>query len=268
MNAINIALQEIRNNIPPEVLQLAFIQNDPCLGRVNNQIVSLDERIKSAVIRRRVMTHCNLVGGQPVYIYLGNNSIRINEVLPAEYVITIPKSLTEGKGIVSVLSVVSNFGYINTTAFGYVSPMITAANNMYNNLASETIMQSSRLELIGENVVLIKDPSMYLFNTALRCVLENDSNMSNLHPRFMLAFAKLCVLATKSYIYNTCKVKMDQAYLYGGHELNSVTEIIDGYSDAEQMYQEYLHVEFKKVMYMNSPNNMSRTIRSMFGNNI
>lgn len=267
MNAIHVALQEIRNNIPPEVLQIAFIQNDPSLGRVNNQIVSLDERIKSAVIRRRVMTHCNLVGGQPVYIYLGSSSVSVREILPAEYVVTIPKTMTEGKSIVSVLSVVSNFGYVNTAAFGYVSPLITAANNMYNNLANETIMQSSRLELIGENTILIKDPSMYLFNTALRCVLENDENMSNLHPRFMLAFAKLCVLATKSYIYNTCKVKMDQAFLYGGHELSSVTDVIDGYSDAEQMYQEYLHVEFKKIMYMNAPSNMSRTIRSMFGNN-
>ena len=268
MNAISIALQEIRYTIPYEVLELAFVQNEPYVGRVRNELISLDERIRNTIIRTRVMTNCNLVGGEPVIIYLGSNSINISEVLPAEYVISIPKHLTNGKSIVAVLSLVSNFGYVNPASFGYVSPLLSSANNMYNSLANETIMQSSRLEMIGDNVILVKDPSMYLFNTAMRCVLENDPNMSNLHPRFIPAFANLCVLATKSYIYNHCKVKMDQAFLYGGHELNSVTDIIDGYSDAEQMYQEYLGTVFKKILYMNAPSNMTRTIRSMFGNNI
>lgn len=266
MNAINKALTEIRFNIPLEVLNLAFIENEPYLARVKNQIISLDERIRNSVIKGRVLVDCNMVGGVPLTVYLGD--CRIEEIIPGEFIINIDKKLTNYKSIVSVLSVVSNFGYVNTASFGYVSPLVTSANNMYNNLSNETIMQSSRLELIGDNVVICKDPSIYLFNTAMRCVVENDENMANLHPRFIPAFAKLVVLATKAYIYNRCKVKMDQAFLYGGHELGSVTEVIDGYADAEQMYQEYLHLEFKKIMYMNPPNNMSRYVRSMFGNNI
>lgn len=266
MNAINKALNEIRFNIPMEVLNVAFVENEPYLARVNNQIISLDERIRNSVIKARVIVDCNLVGGVPIVIYL--SQCRINEVTPGEYIIEVDKSLTNYKSIVTVLSIVSNFGYVNTASFGYTSPLLTSANNMYNNLSNETIMQSSRLELIGDNAVLVKDPSMYLFNTAMRCVVENDENMANLNPRFIPAFAKLSVLATKAYIYNRCKVKLDQAYLYGGHELNSITEFIDSYSDAESMYQEYLHLEFKKIMYMNPSNNMTRWVRSMFGNNI
>lgn len=266
MNAINKALTEIRFNIPEEVLNIAFVQNEPYLARVNNQIISLDERIRNSVIKPRVLIDCNLVGGVPITVYLAY--ARVQEIFPGEFIITIDKSQTGGKSIVSLLSIVSNFGYVNTASFGYVSPLLTSANNMYNNLANETIMQSSRLELIGDNVIICKDPSMYLFNTALRCVVENDENMSNIHPRFIPAFAKLCVLAVKSYIYNRCIVKMDQAFLYGGHELGSVTSVIEGYADAETMYQEYLHLEFKKIQYMNPPSNMSRHIRSMFGNNI
>lgn len=266
MNAINKALNEVRFNIPLEVLNVAFIENEPYLARVNNQIISLDERIRNSVIKARVLVDCNMVGGVPIVIYLSR--CRINELLPGEYIIEVDKELTNYKSIVTVLSIVSNFGYVNTASFGYTSPLLTSANNMYNNLSNETIMQSSRLELIGDNTILVKDPSMYLFNTAMRCVVENDENMANLNPRFIPAFAKLVVLATKSYIYNRCKVKLDQAYLYGGHELNSITEFIDGYSDAESMYQEYLHLEFKKIMYMNPSSNMTRWVRSMFGNNI
>jgi len=268
MNAISIALQEIRYCIPYEVLQLAFVENEPFVGYVRNELISLDERIRNSVIRTRVMTNCNLVGGDPITVYLNSPGIQINEILPAEYVITIPKQYTLGRSIIAALSIVSNFGYLNTASFGYTSPLVSSANNMYNNLSNETIMHSSRLEMIGDNVLIVKDPSMYLFNTALRCVVENDVNMANLHPRFIPAFANLCVLATKAFIYNHCKIKMDQAFLYGGHELNAVTEIVDSYSDAEQMYQEFLKIQFRKIMYMNSSNNMSRTIRSMFGNNI
>lgn len=266
MNAISKALQEIKFNIPFEVLQIAFITNEPYVAAPNNLIYSMDERIRASVINSRVIVDCNMVGGDPVTVYLAH--CRVDEVLPGEFIITVPKQATGGRSIVAPLSLVSNFGYTNTATFGYVSPILSAANNMYNNLGTDTPMQTSRLELIGDNVIMAKDPSIYLYNTALRCVLEYAPNMSSLHPRFILAFAKLCVLACKSYIYNTSIVKMDQAFLYGGHELNSVTSVIEGYADAEQMYQEYLNVEFKKILYMNSGSNMSRHIRSIFGNNI
>lgn len=265
MNAINKALTEIRFNIPADVLNIAFVEKAPYLSRVSNQTIGLDERIRNSVIKPRVLVDANLVGGVALIVYL--SYAKIDEIFPGEFVISIPKHLTNGKSIMSIQSIVSNFGYINTATFGYVSPMTSSINNMYNNLSNETIMQSSRLELVGDNVIICKDPSIYLYNTALRCVVENDENMANLTPRFIPAFANLCVLAVKSYIYNM-KVKLDQGYLYGGHELGAITEIIDSYSDAETMYQEFLHTKFKKLMYMNNSNTMTRHIRSVFSNNI
>lgn len=265
MNAISKALQEIRFNIPFEVLHIAFITNEPYVASPTNLIYSLDERIRSSVINSRVIVDCNMIGGDPVIVYLSKCSV--NEILPGEFIVQVPKVVTGGRSIVAPLSVVSNFGHVNTATFGYTSPLLSAANNMYNNLASDVPMQSSRLELIGDNVIMIKDPSIYLYNAALKCVLEYSPNMSSLHPRFILAFSKLCVLACKAYIYNTCLIKMDQAFLYGGHELNSATSVIEGYADAEQMYQEYIQTEFRKILYMNSGTNMSSYIRSMFGNN-
>ena len=109
MNAISIALQEIRYCIPYEVLQLAFVENEPFVGYVRNELISLDERIRNSVIRTRVMTNCNLVGGDPITVYLNSPGIQINEILPAEYVITIPKHYTLGRSIIAALSIVSNF---------------------------------------------------------------------------------------------------------------------------------------------------------------
>lgn len=268
MNAINKALQEIKFNIPYEVLQLAFVQNEPYLASPNNLIYSIDERIRKSVIQSRVMVDCNMVGGDPVVIQVNRCQVHESPSYPGEYIISVPKELTGGRSIVAVLSLVINFGYTSISTYGYTSSFLKSANDMYNNLANEAPMQTSRLELIGDNVVFVQDPTVYMYNSALRCVVEYSPNMNSLHPRFILAFAKLCVMAAKAYIYNTCIIKMDQAFLYGGHELNSVTSIIEGYADAEQMYQEYLNVEFKKILYMNSSNNMSRYIRSIFGNNI
>lgn len=268
MNAISKALQEIKFNIPLEVLRIAFIQNMGYLPRPNNQVYSLDERIRSSVISSRVVVDCNMVGGDPVMIQLRDCLVKEVPEVPGEFIIQIPKQLTGGRSIVAPLSLVTNFGYVNTASLGYVSPLIKSANDMYNNLSNEVPMQTSRLELIGDNVIMVKDPSIYIFNAVLKCVVEYSPNMSSLHPRFILAFAKLCVLACKSYIYNTCLIAMDQAFLYGGHELNSVTSVIEGYADAEQMYQEYLAQEFKKILYMNSGTKMSSHIRSMFANNI
>lgn len=262
MNALTKALSELRFTIPQEVLQIGFVEN---FGRVNT-VTSLDERILNSVIRPRVMIDANIVGG--VMIKVPVIGCTWFESMPGEVIIDVPKSLTMGRSIVTLHNLICNVGFSSSTAPYNTTSLVAAANNMYTNLANHTVIQTGRLELIGDNTVLVQDPSIAIFNAILRCTVENESNMENLHPRFHGGFAKLVTLAVKSYIYNNCKVKLDQGYVYGGHELGSIGEIIDTYSDAEEQYQEYLNTEFRKLMYMNQSESMNRLIKAALGNTL
>lgn len=263
MNAIQKALTEIRYTIPPEVLQIGFVEN---YNRVN-QITSLDERILNSVIRSRVMVDANLVGGVTLHIPIADCE-NVVSTLYNEFIITVPRNKTNYRSIVALYSLLSNTGTGTALPVYQTSPLITQAFNMYSSLSNVNVIQTSRLELIGENVILVQDPSQYIFNAILKCAVEFDKNMSDMHPRYMRDFAKLCIHAVKSYIYNNFKVKLDQGYIYAGHELGTVTEIIDSYSDQEEMYQDFLTNTFQKIAFMNDRDNHNKFIRAQLGNTI
>lgn len=262
MNAIQKALSEIKHTVPPEILQIGFVEN---YNRVN-QITSLDERILNSVIRSRVMVDANLVGGVTLHVPVAD--CETNVTLYNEYIITVPRELTNYRSIVTLHSLLTNTGTGTALPSYQASPLISQAFNMYNSIGNINVIQTSRLELIGENVVLVQDPTQYIFNAVLKCAVEFDKNMSDIHPRYMRDFAKLCIYAVKAYIYNNFKVKLDQGYLYAGHELGTITEIIDSYSDQEEMYQDFLTNTFQKITFMNDRGNHNRFIQAQLGNTI
>lgn len=262
MNAITTAIQMVHENIPPQILDIGFREyNNTSL----NNVVSLDERIAIKVVRPRVLRDCNLVSGIAAKIEVNKCKI---DYIPhrLEHIIYVPHSITGGKSILSVLELISNVIYTNALpGLNLLSTTNTAAK-MYNNMASHSVIQTSKLELIGENTVLVTDPSIVVFNSVLRCTLAYDKNMSSLNPRAYVAFGKLVILAVKAYIHNTISIQLDQGYIYGGHELSSITDVVSNYSEANEQYYEYLNGEFRRVLYMQQPDNMNRYIAAMFGN--
>lgn len=262
MNAVIKAIQDIKFTIPREVLQIGFVEN---FDRVNH-ITSIDERIINSVIRPRVLTDCNLVGGVPVMIDI--SQCVVHDTANREYIIEVPKRLTNNRPIVSCLSLVANHRGLLLAPYKGTNPVMTQATHMFNSLNTETIIQTARLELIGENTILVNEPYLGILNATVRVNVAYDDMMSNLHPRSFIEFSKLCIYAVKAYIYNNCKVKLDQGYVYGGHELGSIGEIIDNYSDSEEMYQEHLNTIMGKVLFLNEPSNSARLIATMLGNTL
>lgn len=262
MNAINYALSVINKVIPEQILYLTFIENNDKI----NQVISLDERILTSVVRPRILVDCNIVGGIMTKIPVAK--CIITTLATNEFIIEVPKLLTNNKSIINVLSLVSNVNYGLTGYMQNDSQLLAAAYKMYNNVATEPVVQTSRLDLIGDNVVLVEDPNINLINGVLRVNIENNTNMENLNPRFYLHFSKLVELGIKSYIYNKMVIKLNQGYVYAGHELGTIKDTIDGYADAEEMYKEYLVNTFQKVSFMNQSERMERYLVSMLGNSI
>lgn len=267
MNPITKAVSEMWRRIPGEILREVFA---PTYNNWRAVPVSVDDQICSQVLRSRVLVDCDLVGGQEVMISMeGLQSERTNEMMSVIYV---TKDRTQGRSISQPLYL----GYMNYAGINQQS-----ANGMFNNSSMTPLtaaaqalsasydvgskMGTSRLELIGENVILVKDPSISPTTGVLRCILANDENLNNLSVRSYVSFSRLCELAVKSHIYNRLVIEMDSGKIRGGFELGAFKNVVDSYSDAEEQYQEFLKMKWQKIAVMNDRETHERLIRMQIG---
>jgi hypothetical protein len=127
------------------------------------------------------------------------------------------------------------------------------------------VTSTARVQLIGENVVMVRDTAILPANIYLRCVMANDENFSHLQMKSYRNFADLVVLAVKAYVYNEYVIRMDMAELYGGQQLGRFKEVVDQYADAEELYQTYLTEKWQKVAFMNDQESHTRFLRTIIG---
>lgn len=266
MNPVQKALSEIKYRIPPEVLHTVFVKRTE---RWRDAPKSIDEQVMTLVIRPRVMVDANLVGGREIWVLLDGCRIGGDDVY--ESVFRIPKNRTNGASIMSVLNVSfadpSRISAAGIAANGQNNMMLQAGQAVMDAMGMIPQTSTARIELIGENVVLVRDVMTMPANAYLRCLVGNDENLNNIQLRSYHHFSKLVEFAVKSYIYNTYIVQLDIGELRGGQTLGRIKEIIDGYADAEQNYQDYLREKWTKVAYMNDNERWNRTIRALQGGN-
>lgn len=206
MNPIKKAIEEVKYRIPRQLLERVFI-NGSGSWRVGPKS-NLDDQILTLVVRPRVMVDCNLIGGVQEVIPLDG----LPQDKPESWltVIHIPKSLTDGRSINSVLDVVLtnqaySAGYANMGNAGTGAMSINAMNfsqtdgsAMASALASGVaaldkipMVSTARVSLIAENTIMIRDNVLLPPSAALRCVLANDENLSNLQLRSYRYFLSL-----------------------------------------------------------------------------
>ena len=264
MSALAKALSELQFRIPKPILDAVFIRTN---ARWRQTPSSLDEIIMNQVIRPRVLIDCNLVGGTEAFVSLeGLAYERDNDYT---FVYRIPKSRTQGRSINSVLNItfsdptrMSGFG-ANATQGN--TAMLAAGAAVMDAMGAIPITSTAKVQLIGENVVMVKDTISLPPNIYLRCILANDENMSHIQMRSYRAFAKLVELAVKAYIFNNYAITMDMGELVGGQTLGRFKEIVDTYSEAEELYQVYLDEKFTKISLMNDMESHTRLLKLMIG---
>lgn len=262
MNPISYAIARIKQDIPDKVLRVTFanpINGDTAIP------VSLDAKLREELIFGRVMPDCNIIGGVEITVPL-SASIR-EEISPGVFVYRVPKVLTQNRSIMSVLSVAfANAGIAGSTApYGQTNALMDASMKMANAMMSIPYQSDARCSLVGENIVMVEHPNMTVGNLYLRCIVENDSNMNNLNAKSWRNFAHLCILACKAEIYTRNIIQMDMAYLHAGQVLGAYKETVEGYSDASELYQDYLATTWQKVSIMNDPEMYDRLIRMTSG---
>lgn len=265
MSAIQTAIRHVKSVIPKEVLEIAF-------GYINNNryktSVSIDSRIKTTVIDEKVLPDCNIVGGVEVTIAM--NGLTYEQLDTGLYAYRVPKALTQGRSITSVLSVAfANLNAYQATANVAPSQQMDlvqgAAVGYLQSLSPIPYMSEARATLIGDNVVTVETQMVPGGNLYLRCTIENDYNMTNINRKSWLKFSELVEYAVKSWIYTNTIVSIDRAYVDGGADIGSIKDIIEGYSDAEQNYKDFLAKNWSIVSILNDPESQERFIRLTSG---
>lgn len=265
MNPIQKAIDTIKFHIPPQILQTFFVRRN-IFDRHQN--VNIDEHIISLVLRPRVLMDCSLVGGAEINVDM--KGIVGDMVDNITVVFRIPKERTQGRSIMSVLSL----SYIDANSlmnWGPIAPGCgvtlpgTAHQALLNSVTPPPITATAETRLIGDNVIEVRDGLRHTSYGTMRCVIANDENMSHLQPRSYLDFAKLCLLAVKAYIYNQYIIELDMGELHGGANIGVFKNVIEGYADANELYEEFLKTKFTKIQKMNDREAISRHVRSMIG---
>lgn len=266
MGPIGRACAEMKFRIPPRILDIVFIKRNEYLRQAP---MSIDDHILNEVLRPRVLVDCNLVGGAEVLIRLdGFQTDRPNDYTS---IYRIPKEVTNGRTITSVLNItfadptrISSYG---VAAGCQNTPMLQAAQGVMDAMGAIPMTSTAYTQIIGENVIMVRDTIVLPANSFLRCLLSYDDELSHVQIRSYPAFVKLVELAVKAYIYNQSIIEMDMGELFGGHQLGRIKEVIDSYADANIQYEEYLLETWQKVDYMQDTENMKRHLKLLIGAN-
>jgi len=254
MDIISKAIDEIKFRIPYEVLRLAYH------GTYNPHAapISLDEQIRRKTINARVIVDTNICGGETIIVDLKDLTPKMLDKY--NYIFEIPPQRINFRTILSVLSV--NYMAYNSVCNSYMpgtSPSTPAAINDVTSAAHRAMDSRSNIPIVSNAEGIVVGPYTIMIRNHLitasvvqaRCVVTHEERLTNINIRNAHAFAKLCELAVKSFIYNELLIKLDRGYIEGGQELGSVKSYIDGLSDAEQMYQDYLKEEWMAIGNMN-----------------
>lgn len=275
MDIVRSSIAEVKRRINRHILDKAFVKKD-FTYRFNNQ-ANVDDEILSTVIRPRVMVDCNLGGGISALIPL--DGLPVDKPNNFITIVHIPKSRTNGKSIISVSNVnyydlgvsglyggAAGYGHNTTLSTNENTATMNSAMGIMASLDHIPITSTSDALLVGENTIKITDVFTMPANAVLRCVLENDEGLANIQPRSYPDFFQLVEFAVKAYIYNELIVDIDMGELQGGQSLGIFKQIVEGYADSEQNYQEKLR-SWRAISVMNDTPAFHRFIKLTIGAN-
>jgi hypothetical protein len=271
MDILSIALDRVKFEINPEVLELAFAPRryNPAkqnFTRENRSGVSTDAMIRRAIIDARVMVDINLCSGVENVVSL--NGLPVERIDPWSMIYRIPKERTGGRTITAVYSLSFGQGSVLGTSYNGTSDSSAALDAAAGVLQSNmpwTQVQTAFVSLIGENTVLVSNMGQQPGALYLRCQVTHEPNLANIAPENYDVFTELVILAAKAYVYNNTIVSLDEGAIKAGASIGRIREIIDGYADSNQLYKEHMRDNWRVVAHMNDREKNKRHMRYTVG---
>lgn len=274
MNPVQKALSDITEfgDIPAEVLEIVF---SPPLHRTGFTSTSVSDQILTQVIHKKVFRDCNLVGGEQEVIPVDGLDVQIIDNYTRVY--HVPKNRTGGRNIVSVNGLIFGLTSITNSLPGsagntFTPQYFTGGTSQFLALSANNYYQSSNpltldnweAFIVGPNTIAVKGAYILPANTAFRVYLENDKWFSSLPPRAWINFSHLCDLATKAYIYKH-RIKVNKQAISHGFEVDSIRDVISEYSDAAELYSEFLKGAWSQTAKLSDPISKANHIKAITG---
>lgn len=266
MSTINYAISKVRQHIPTLALEQTFFA---LLNHRTRIPITLESRIQDEVIQKMVLPDMNVIGGTTIIIPL--NECTILEQDQAVTVFQIPSHVTDNRQITSVMEMMTPGTGLANSSFNSMgigsngSEIGTAAMQQLNSMKSMQKISEGRTKLINSNTVMVEGSYYYNNFCMLKVVVGHDNGLSSIDHRNSLAFAELVVLATKAYIYNTNIIEINEGVVLGGAQMGVYKDIVDGFSDALEMYHDYLRTTWAKVDKLNDHLTRNSLISLMVG---
>lgn len=275
MNALDYAVNEVKNKIPYELLYAGVTYGeDPQIVNLS----SIEDKLVQKVIKRRVLLMCNVIGGIEMMVPINQLYPTFHESMYTVY--QIPPELIMNKEIISALHLtyVPGSGFMGSQG-GYSgvgsiyspggadmfsnNPVVNVAGRIGASASMSGVLTNAHLEIVARNTIAVYANYRSLTNFGIMVTLENDSKLSNLQPRSYNALGRLCELATKAYIYNKLIIPVNSGYLSGGQDLGVFKSLLESYADAEENYQTYIQEVWGKTMFLNDTTRTNRFLSSM-----
>lgn len=270
MSNLNKIIFDAKFGIPRQVLEVCFLGG---IGRRNRYGQSIDWYIRKHVIYDKVYQDMNLSGAEELNIQMNKIDYEVLSQDDNRTVVRIPKIATQGRIITQALAY--NYTYNNLqlnlnnafqpNSFNMAqcgnSPLMNSASQIMRSAAPAPIMASAAVDLIAEHTILINDYMGSVGVGSMNVRVGFDAELNTLNPRCIPQIARWVAMALKAYIYNSTVIDLDQGELYGGAELGVIRNIIEGYADAYENYQDYQTEVADAVMYMNSDQKYGNYLR-------
>ena len=247
IDAVRSALTHIYNVIPMPILEATF--------KPYEYNTSIDNLILSKVLLARVRDDISLRGGKILKIILNQNWCEYTSS-PSPYalgisgsytVFTIPPEARDNRDISCVLSVRFPYtlGTSNSCSFYNNN---TIKGNTLSGLACAALqaqtganqLSTPQAYVLPGNVIKLDPPQYNFVPWQVTTRLIYDDNFSGMDVSSIRPFCLLAEYATKAYIYTNLIMLIESNMVVKGAELGIVKDIVSGYQDANEKYEEQL----------------------------
>jgi hypothetical protein len=234
----------IRDNIAPELLQLAF--------KPRKYNTTVEQRIISEIIEGPILLDTNLVGGKRRDIYI-NPSWRMDINYSNDFNIAgpgvessfylIPDSAREYRNISSVIGITPFIGGAYPGGIGTSAGMGNTATAMLGQMIntrtfSQTAVQPT-VTLEGTNIIRFT-PELLTDGLAVTVMLEFDAEFLNMRTSSMLAMRELCLCAVQRYIATNVRVSVDETEIVAGMEIGVIKTMVEECVEKAKDYNDRL----------------------------
>lgn len=247
--ALAVVFAGLYPSIPREILDITF--------NPKREMTTIDQRIIDVIINGRVLIDTNLVSGLRRQIEV-HDGWRLKTIPPefsmmagsqVDYAYyAVPPEAREFRDISSVYKLYTNYPF----AFAQNSTGVGGLPNSFGNSVMTTLEAavSSRtmmdLPMIPPSVVLKAGnilqvyPQTWASGLIVDCLLNYDEEFTNLSTQTIWALRDLVICATKAYIYNYLRIKIDKNEVISGKEIGSFKDVIMEWHDENEKYADLL----------------------------